>query len=389
MAHHIVHLSSVHEWNDPRILLKECASLARRGHRVTLVVPGAPDVPHGGVAFASVPRRRSRAARLAVTTVQVGLRALRLKGDVYHFHDPELIPVGMLLRLLGKPVVYDIHEDYVTAVNRSDYIPAALRPLLRRVLDHGERWAARAFRQIIAERYYEERFPAAVPVLNYPSLDGFGRAVAAAPPPHPRLLYTGNVSTQRGARVHAALADRLDGAELHMIGRCGTALADELAAAMRHPDRLRLTGAGRYVPFARILEAYAEPWTCALAVFPDDEHYRRKELTKVFEYMAAGIPVVASDFPAWRALVADTGAGICVPPGDADAAAEAVRRIHADPALHRRMADNGVREAHARFSWRSQEAALLAFYDRLLAGPAPAVAPGDGLAARSGNRTGR
>jgi glycosyltransferase involved in cell wall biosynthesis len=180
----------------------------------------------------------------------------------------------------------------------------------------------------------------------------------------------------------AELAARLpEGGSVTMIGACPPDVARAARALCPDPARLRIVSGegGGHVPHGRIVAAYREPWTAALALFPDSPHVREKELTKFFEYMAAGLPIVCSDFPAWRDLVERTGAGVCVPPGDAGAALAAAAGLAADPGRAAAMGEAGRGAARSRFSWESQARRLVELYARLVPPPeAPAPAHGWG-----------
>src|SRR6266852_8296265 len=104
-------LTSVHSPFDVRIFHKECKALVQAGYRVSMVAPHEEDMVVEGVAIRAVPRSRRRIWRMTGTALHVLRKALAEQADVYHFHDPELIPVGLFLRACGKKVVYDIHED--------------------------------------------------------------------------------------------------------------------------------------------------------------------------------------------------------------------------------------------------------------------------------------
>ncbi|HYD64542.1 glycosyltransferase [Azospirillum sp.] len=380
----VVHMSSVHSWKDPRILLKQCASLAQAGWEVHLVVANGPGGTVDGVRIHVVPGAAGRLGRMTRTAFRVWRRALALDADIYHLHDPELVPWGLLLRARGRRVVYDVHEDYVTGIAQAPYLPRPVARLAGRLYGALERLAAPAFDIVIAEAYYARRFPRGVPVLNHPRLDAFRDAAfdgREAPAGGVRLLYTGNVTEGRGALLHAAALAALPDAHLHFAGRCPAALAERIIRAAGGPERVSFDGIDAYVPFERMLDTYRQPWTAALALFPDSPHYREKELTKLFEYMAAGLPLLCSDFPVWRRLV--EGVGLTVDPTDPAAIAAAVARLHGDPALYRSLARNGRHAAFERFDWAIQADRLAGLYRRMLRMDPPGLMPVLGSTASS------
>jgi glycosyltransferase involved in cell wall biosynthesis len=367
----VVHLSSGHPAFDNRIFQKECRSLAMAGYRVALVVPHARDETVDGVELCAVPPPGGRLERFVLTVVRVFGRALRERGALYHFHDPELIPFGLLLGwITGRPVVYDVHEPYTDSIATRQWLPRPFRWLAGLVYG-GLEWAARrrcAF--VIAEPYYARWLPQATPVLNYPRLEQFA-TLRAIPPQRPadgriRLLYTGVLYLDRGAMTYAALVERLDGAEVHLIGYCPKDVALAMRAGCRTPERLVFEGIDEHLPHERLVRAYHEPWTAALGLLFDIPKYREKEPTKFFEYMAAGVPLIVSRTPVWQELVEGSGAGLCVDPTDLEEVEAAVRRLAGDPAAARAMGEAGRRAVEERFSWASQGANLEQLYGRLL-----------------------
>jgi glycosyltransferase involved in cell wall biosynthesis len=370
----IVHLTSVHHVLDNRIFEKECVSLAEAGFDVALVVPDDDgDRIQKGVRILTVPKPRDRRERILRTTRAVIARAIAEDAALYQFHDPELILPALRLRAAGKPVVFDVHEDYYTSI--LDKSPYLSRPAARAVATGYymvERMTRRVFRTVIAERYYARRFPEAVPVLNYPRLEQFSAVLAGKvpePPAKPRLLYTGVLIAERGAFVYAELARRMPDAEVHLVGIAPLDLAAEMRErAGEGADRLHFTGLGEKLPFPRILEAYRQPWTCGLAVMPDSGHYREKELTKFFEYMAAGIPILASNFPVWKQLIEGHGVGLCVDPNDPKAIEDAVLWLHRHPDKAREMGDRGRQAIVSTFNWATQAERLIELYREILGG---------------------
>jgi glycosyltransferase involved in cell wall biosynthesis len=377
----VVHMTSAHPVRDNRIFEKECRTLAEAGLRVVLVAQHDRDTEIEGVHVRAVPRAQGRLERFLLTSFRVFKKALAEPAAVYHVHDPDLVPWAVLLRLLRRrPVVYDVHEDYATGLAIVPYLPRPLGRVAGALYALMERLVSGPLTIVVAERYYLRRLPGGVPVLNYPRLDAFRslpttrpRPPAAAPP---RLLYTGNLSFDRGALACARLMARLPEGTLDCIGRCWPDVAAAMRAICPDESRLRLVGVGEHVPYERILEAYARPWTAGLALFADTAHSREKEITKLFEYMAAGLPVICSNFPVWRELVEGNGAGICVGPEDTEAAVRAVDWLAAHPEAAARMGEAGRKAVRERYSWASQADTLLGLYRCLspaVAGRAPAA----------------
>ena len=309
--------------------------------------------------------RRGCPRRPCKSHEQAFFKALGTKSEVYHFHDPEFIPQALVLRLLGKKVVYDIHEDYVSALSQKFYIPAFIRGGLSRLLGGLESLAAGCFHQVIAERYYANRFPNATPVLNYPRI----ATQQACQRSEHTLLYTGKVHLYRGAKIHAKIPALVPGTSVSFVGRCAVDLHQELEREnTSHLDRLSFEGVGENVPFTEILAKYRDgKWLAGLAIFPPNEHLDQKELTKFFEYMTHGLPIIASNFPVWRRLVEENQCGICVDPNDEQAIADAVAQLQSDAALWKSMSENGMRVAREKYSWATQEQTLLRLYESITA----------------------
>ena len=391
----IAHLTSHHSILDNRIFNRECRSLAAAGYDVVLVAQHDHDEIREGIHICAVPRYRSRLERVTLTALRVFRRAWQERPAVFHFHDPELIPWGLLLRLLGKRVIYDVHEDFSQAAAVRSWLPS----LVRRVVagfSHLMDWLAyKVMWIVIAERYYERRFPGATPVLNYPDLDRSVELQAierlpALRPERIRLLYVGSLTTSRGALLHAELASRLSGCEIVMCGYCSSTVAEGIRTrsgdatlgfiapdgSIRWEKRSErpvhevstviLEGVDFFVPPKSMIKHFRQAWTAGIAVFPYTEHYYEKELTKFFEYMAAGLPVVCSNFPTWRALVEGRGAGITVDPADWDAIIGAIRHLHENPDKAIGMGLAGRRAVQEQFNWQSQADNLVDLYARVL-----------------------
>jgi hypothetical protein len=200
----VAHLSTVHPAVDTRISTKECATLGAAGYDVVLVCPhaaGGPEVVNG-VRVVPIPVRGSRVGRLAFSMWDVFRAALRLRARVYHFHDPELLLVGFLLRLTGAAVVYDVHEDVPRQILVKAWIPSPLRRVVSVVAEAAEWLFARAMSGIVAatpEIGARFRHPRVTVVQNFvmPEELSVARPTAYTERP-PHFAYVGGLRRIRG-----------------------------------------------------------------------------------------------------------------------------------------------------------------------------------------------
>ena len=372
-ARRVVHISTVHRSDDPRILLKECASLAAEGYDVRLVGRGAPPSQvTPGVTFHSIGDARTRLARMVLLPARALVRAWRLKAALYHIHDPELLPIAVLLKLTGGRVLYDAHEDLPRQIEYKPYLrPAARRPvaMVAAALEHV---VVRLIDGVIAATpRIGSRFPAkrVTVVQNFPLMSEFEEREIAPMAERPLVVaYVGRLTEVVGAEVMAravALLDR-DDVTFVLAGPVDPSLADR----MRHlasPHRLDLPG---WVGRDQVAEILGRA-RVGLVLFQPVGNYTEAYPTKLFEYMASAVPAVASDFPMWRTIVANAGAGLLVDPTDAQAVAHAIERLLDDDELAAAMGVRGRRAVLERFRWDDQAARLVRLYARLLRRGAP------------------
>lgn len=366
----VIHVTTVHPWWDNRIYEKMVSVLPRHGWDVTYVAMP----PHGDAAIAEgvtfVPLRAGGgvAGRLR-RNLDAFLTCLRLPKQIVHFHDPEFLPFAILLRLLGRRVIYDIHEDNFLGVLQKPHVPGWLRRPLACVVAALEQLAVRIVVPVIAEKAYLKRFPRGVAVLNYLKASEFGQVpeansgkvkVPQVASGAKRMLYTGSVSVDRGALNHIDLLKMLPEYELYIVGRCDDQLRNEMIErAGVSVDRLHLVVDEAGVPYPEIEKYYRMGgWSWALAVFPHTPHYFEKELTKFFEYMYYRIPIVCSGFPVWVQLIEENCAGIYVDEKALDMAASAMRRTDERYAEYRSMRFG----CSDRVCWESQLQRLIDLY---------------------------
>jgi glycosyltransferase involved in cell wall biosynthesis len=354
-ATRVLMVTVVHRPDDARILHRQVPSLRAAGLAVTCAAPwsatGTP--PPEGLDVRDLPRAVGR-RRLAA--LRAAVRLLRREAgdhDLVLLHDPELL---LAVRLVGPrrlpPVVWDVHEDPAAALRHRAWVPAPLRPLLPAVVRRVERWAERHVHLVLAEEGYRARFRAEHPVVR--NLPPRPPSVAAPTGAHredagaPRVVYVGRISRGRGVDAMLDLARRLvPAARVELVGDADADVRDRLVAAV---DRGELVWHG-FVPSDRAAALLAGA-RVGLCLLDDEPNYRVSLPTKVVEYLAQGIPVVATPLPAVAALL-DGGGGALVPFGDRDAAERAVRRLLDDDAAHAESAAR-ARAVAAGLTWEAE-----------------------------------
>lgn len=369
----VVHLTTVHPRDDIRIFRKECVSLARAGYEVVQVVgDGRGDALADGVRIVDIGARPAgRLARMRRQPALALAAARRERPSLVHLHDPELLPVGVRLAAAGLPVVYDAHEDVPRQILTKQWIAAPLRPLVARAFEAYENRQVRQLAAVAAATpHIAARFArvarSSVNVGNYPFTDELAPPDgAAAPPARERAVcYVGGLMRTRGLVQMVRAVARVPGLKFIVCGAFEDAAFE--AELRAEPGWARVEYRG-LVGRAGVREVMARSRAGLVTLLPLPSYVDSLPI-KMFEYMSAALPVVASDFPAWREIVERHRCGRCVDPADVDAIAAALRALVDDDAAIAAMGEAGRAAVMSTYRWPVAEAALLALY-RSLVGP--------------------
>lgn len=372
-------LTTGHSLLDDRVYYKEVRSLARCLGPIDFLAPWSGELPADVAPGVTVHRLGAgaglirRLARLPGALV----RLRRLKPSTVHFHDPECLLLAPLLRILGDSrLIYDCHEVYPETILGSERYPNFLRPALAKTADIVERVLARSLHAVIGTdpdvvaRFSGTRAVKEV-VYNFPPLDVFPWPAPKGIPEdeRPVLLYQGGMSEDRGlyvmieamSFVKTARPDAL----LRLVGPMAVGLrkeADRLIASLGLADAVEIRPPVPHTSIPAIVAAA----TIGLVPFKLTPKWTKNVPIKQFEYMACGVPVVASDVPPVARFVKPANAGLLVAPGDPGSLAEGVLELLGDADRRREMGLSGRRWVDEEWNWARMEQRLVSVYERLL-----------------------
>jgi glycosyltransferase involved in cell wall biosynthesis len=358
-------MTSVHPPYDVRIFHKECLSIVQAGYQVSLIVPSLSDQITDQINICSIPKPHSRLWRMTITSIQIFFKAIRLNGYIYHFHDPELIFVGVLLKLLGKRVIYDVHEDLPNRVLSKPYIPTSLRALTSKIVKLVEHVAGIIVDRVVATTpTIANSFPSEKTTLvrNFPVIQEL--LLNEITPYLERknlIIYIGIIDLSRGIKEMVEAMDILsDWMDAKLI------IAGEIRPQSLYDKLKEMPGwkSVRYIGWKSRQEIdflLGEAKVGLVTMHPTPSHLTGYP-TKLFEYMSAGIPVLASDFPVWRNFLENPSCGLLVNPLDPKAIAEGLFYLLNHPSTAKEMGDNGRQAVKERYNWSTESKKLLKIY---------------------------
>jgi glycosyltransferase involved in cell wall biosynthesis len=366
----VVHFSTAHSVFDVRIFKKECTSLARAGHHVTLIANGDKDATVDGVEIRALRAPSGRLMRRTVAVWRVYRQVIRQKGEIFHFHDPELLPVGLMLALRRKRVIYDVHENWPDTVLHKDWIPRGFHRAVSKLVSLVERYAASHMAGVVAavEEIALEFKDLDVPVIsvrNYPLAEEFPARNGTSSSPSRLGLHFGGVSPERVTRetVQAlgTLPPELD-FRLLLGGVCDSPAA--LAQVTQLPGWARVDYPG-LMTRQRMVEEMGKA-CMAFVLYSNCPNHMDVRSNRLFEALAAGIPVVVSNFPKWQEFISNTQCGVTVDPHDPKSIAHGLTYLLEHPQEAAEMGKRGRQQFEREFNWKGEEARLLQLYDDIL-----------------------
>jgi len=371
----IVHLTSVHHPFDRRIFYKEATSLVGAGFEVHLIAPSKETLPAvvDGVYVHTLKKPKNKFERVLGTGFQVIRKAFGIPADIYHFHDPELIPWCLLLKAAGKRVVMDVHEDYPAQVYGMDWIPKQLRRVVSFAVSILEKVGAVVFDGIVTtDDILKERFAPlklggrVISAQNYPviSAELFAQQINISKYKAKRIVFLGGLTRARCGEEFITALEMLD--DLPFVAYVGGNHNDENIIASL--ERSKIHGKIRYL--GRVPEQQADRVliNSSMSINLYSKHPNNNSIrsNRLFEAMAAGLPVIVSNFPAMASFVQKHSCGIAVNPEDPCEISEAIRKLITDPQLAFQLGVNGREVVLKYYLWDIEAGKIYNLYKDIM-----------------------
>ncbi|CAM4104512.1 glycosyltransferase family 4 protein [Listeria booriae] len=374
-ANKVFMFSSVHVWSDTRIFFKEAMTLVDNGFTVDFHAVDGPNActvePNAQLQMQLLPRgnKLARPKRWR----ELYQKALASDALYYHFHDFELLFLAPKIKK-RKPnckIIYDMHENFPAMLRTKEWIPALARKPLSKVLASKEKkWMPACDAVIFAEtsykKHYEQVDVQKVDILNLPTWQEEMRATKEE---RFTFVYVGDIVRDRGVFDMLALVRTLkdrghSAVQLKLIGPMQPQVEQEVTEYIRKYGLEDTVITYGRIPYTEIWQQYASAHVglCLLHPIPN---YMHSLATKLFEYMAAGLPILATDIPDWKALLETTDTGLTANVWNAEEVAEQAEKLMRDPALRQHFALRGRKAFETMYNWQTEADKLVHLYRNL------------------------
>jgi len=362
----VCHLTSVHHRKDTRIFFKELPALVEAGFQVSVVVAdGKGDKQQLGYMVFDTGAPKNRLSRIFKSSKNIFKKALALEADIYHFHDPELLFVGKRLKKKGKMVIYDAHEDVPRQILSKYWINIVIRKLISALVEFTENNICKKLDLIItATPFIRERFlkinPNVVDINNFP-IHNSDNKIPEWESRKQEICYIGSITAVRGIFEMAKAMSELNNITMHLAGKFSP---DDLRKKVIDTSGWENIKEHGFVDRKDTLDIMNKSIAGLVTLHPII-NYIDSLPVKMFEYMGAGIPVIASDFPLWKEIIENNNCGICVDPLDPVQIADAILYIQQNPEKAKQMGSKGLQMVKEKYNWDSEKKKLIIAYNNL------------------------
>ena len=362
----ICHITTVHSRYDTRIFLKECTSLTKLYKVHLIVADGLGDEVKNNVSIYDIGlRQKSRLKRARIDSRKAFKKALKLNCELYHFHDPELITIGVKLKNLNYNVIYDVHEDLPKQIYGKSYLKNWMKPIISKFIKYQEDNAAKKIDCIItATKYIKQRFlkinKNSFDINNFPILNELSNDIPWSKK-NQEICYVGGISRIRGVlEIIKSLENK--NVKLNLAGKFNSVKYEAECKNALEWNRVNFLG---FLDRKGVKNVYENSKIGMVTLYPII-NYLDALPVKMFEYMSAGIPVISSNFPLWKEIIEGNNCGLTVDPKDPKEISSAIEKLLSNDKQAEEMGKNGRKAVEEVYNWGIEEKKLLNTYEEIL-----------------------
>lgn len=372
MNNNFLHITIVHQRYDIRIFYKQCVSLSRSGlGNVSLIVAddrGDEFLSGINILDIGIPSK-NRFGRIFIGNFRVWKKIKNKQYDIIHIHDPELLLLGLALKIQGNNVIYDMHENLPKEILTKSYINRIFRYPLSFLVKFFQNIILRIIPVVFAENSYAKDFRSikkSTTVLNFPIIE---KMKLIAPIKHNKFTvgYVGAISKERGAfmQLQAIHELRMEGMDIEtiFIGPCGDEVVNSEIYSLAISEGWAYFG-GRVKPEV----AWDEISKChiGLAVLEPSPNFVESYPTKLFEYMTLAIPCIVSDFIMYRKIIEEAQCGLLVNPLNIKELKNAIIWMYYNYNEALKMGESGKQFIFSKYNWESEFLKLKQLYSDVI-----------------------
>jgi len=364
----ITHLTSAHPRYDTRIFIKMCSSLAQiDNYTVNLVVAdgNGNEIKNSVHIFDVGAKTGGRISRMTKTVKRVFEKAIELNSDIYHLHDPELIPIGLKLKKFGKKVIFDAHEDLPKQLLGKPYLNRFTKVFLSKTFEIYEKLVMSKFDLIItATPYIRDKFlkinSNSIDINNFPILGELSNSVEWKERNN-EICYVGGIAKTRGIKELIKAIEQTKNIKINLAGSFSEIDTEAEVKSYKGWEKVNELG---FLDRKEVNSILSKSKIGVVTLHPI-VNYIEALPVKMFEYMIAGVPVVASNFPLWKEIVEGNSCGVTVDPLNPKEIAGAINYIIENPKEADKMGQNGKKAILEKYNWSIEEKKLLQVYKKL------------------------
>lgn len=368
---HVCHVASGYFRDNPRIFYRQCLSLKKNGFKVSLVINDelSNEVVEGIQISATKLKFNSRLLYILFSTFIFFRPCLREKADIYQLHSPELIPLGLFLKLLRKKVIYDAHEDMESHILEKKRIPIFLRSIISKTFTVFMHFSLRFFdgvltphdhvlekiKKINSNSFLVTNFPLLNKTSDFSLQDYINRGNI--------VCYSGTVYPHscQDEVIQAVIAH--PNAEYHIAGF----ISDDMLHKYETITSLHKFKYLGLIPSPDLYDFFYSSCSVGVCIFPYMGNLGGKRGTfavnKLFEYMSAGLPIICSDYSLWKDIINKYKCGICVEPNNLKQIKDAITYILDNKDEAYLMGVNSKKAIEIEYNWNIAEKKYLSLFN--------------------------